>query len=177
MKKTTATTVDGYLAALPPDRRESLERVRAVIRRHLPRGYDEVVRWGMLSYEIPLERYAETYNGQPLAYAALAAQKNYSALYLMGAYALPEQERALREGFAKAGKPLDIGKSCVRFRSADDLALDVIGRVIASTPPDAFIARYEAARAGRGRTSSRKKAPSSKPPRKATARAKRPPRR
>jgi hypothetical protein len=104
----------------------------------------------MISFEIPLEAYPRTYNGQPLSYAALAAQKNHYALYLMAVYGDPAGEAQLREAFAQAGKKLDMGKSCVRFRKLEDVPLDVIGEIIASTPPDELIATYERSRrAGR----------------------------
>jgi len=79
-------------------------------------------------------------------YAAVAAQKTHYAVYLTGLYQDPAQEAAFREEFRKAGKKLDMGKSCVRFRKLDDLPLDVIGKVIASTPPEKFIERYESSR-------------------------------
>jgi hypothetical protein len=120
--------------------------VRDVVLQHLPEGYREAMNWGMISYEVPLERYPSTYNKQPLGYAALAAQKHYYALYLMGAYADPAQAARLQEAFDRAGKKMDMGKSCLRFRSLDDLPLDAIGEVIASTLPEALIARYEAGR-------------------------------
>ncbi|MDQ3698390.1 MAG: DUF1801 domain-containing protein [Gemmatimonadota bacterium] len=148
MVSNPATTVKDYLAALPPERRAVVSAVRDVVRRNLPAGYQETMNWGMISYEIPLERYPTTYNKQPLAYAALAAQKNYYALYLMGAYADPVQDRLLKEEFKRAGKKLDMGKSCLRFRKLEDIPLDVIGRIIASTPPDEMIARYEESRRG-----------------------------
>ncbi len=100
----------------------------------------------MITYCVPLERYPKTYNGQPLGYVALAAQKTSNSLYLMGVYADPGQEAELREGFRAAGKKLDMGKSCVRFRRAADLPLDTIGRLIASTSVEQYIAAYEAAR-------------------------------
>jgi hypothetical protein len=146
MARSTATTVAGYLAELPAERRAVVEAVRDTVLRHLPDGYEETMNWGMISYEVPLARYPDTYNRQPLSYAALAAQKHHYALYLNAAYQDEASERRLRDGFAAAGRTLDIGKSCVRFRRLDDLPLDVIGDVIASTPPDAFIAQYEAAR-------------------------------
>jgi hypothetical protein len=146
MASSRAATIEEYLEELPQDRREVVSAVRDVVRRNLPGGYRETMNRGMITYEVPLERYPRTYNGQPLAYAALAAQKNYFALYLTGAYQDPDAETWLREEFRKAGKKLDMGKSCVRFRKLDDLPLDVIGRAIASTPLDAFIARYEASR-------------------------------
>jgi hypothetical protein len=146
MARSAATSVEQYLRELPEERRAALQVVRRVILRYLPKGYRESMNWGMISYEIPLSRYPETYNKQPLACAALAAQKNYNALYLMGVYADPARARRLREAFREAGKKLDMGKSCIRFRAADELALDAIGEVIASTPVDEFIRAYEASR-------------------------------
>ena len=156
MASSSASTPEEYLSELPPERAEVMSVVRQVILENLPAGYVESMNWGMLCYEIPLERYPKTYNGQPLAYAALAAQKHYYALYLMGDYADPAAEQRLRDGFAKAGKKLDMGKSCVRFKKLDDLPLDVIADAIAASTPDEHIAIYERARAGRqGATRSR----------------------
>ncbi len=146
MASSRATTVDAYLAELPAERRAVVAAVRDVVLRHLPAGYEETMNWGMISYEIPLARYPATYNKQPLAYAALAAQKSHFALYLNGAYQQPERASALAEGFARAGKKLDMGKSCLRFKRLDDLALDAVAESIASTTPEAFIAEYEQAR-------------------------------
>ena len=146
MAVSEAATVDAYLEEQPPERRAALQKVREVIRHNLPKGYEEGMGWGMISYTLPLAKHPDTYNGQPLCYAGLAAQKKHLALYLTGAYADPKVEKSLRTGFAKAGKKLDIGKSCIRFKSVDDLALDVIGQAVAAVPPDAFIARYVAAR-------------------------------
>jgi uncharacterized protein YdhG (YjbR/CyaY superfamily) len=147
MVKSAATTVDTYLEALPPERRAALSKVRDVIVRNLPKGYEEGVGWGMISYTLPLARHADTYNGQPLCYAALASQKDHLSVYLTGAYADPAVVKSIKDGFKKAGKKLDMGKSCIRFRAADDLPLDVIGKAVAAIPPDAFIKQYENARA------------------------------
>ena len=146
MARSSATTVEAYLDELPAERRAVVSAVRDVVLQRLPAGYEETMNWGMIAYEVPLARYPDTYNGQPLSYAALAAQKNYYALYLTAAYQDETGEQQLRDAFAAAGKRLDMGKSCIRFRRLEDLPLDVVGDVVASTPPDAFIARYEAAR-------------------------------
>jgi len=146
MAKSKAATVDEYLAELPEDRRAAIAEVREVVLRNLPAGYVETMSWGMIGYEIPLERYPRTYNGQPLMYAALGSQKNYCAVYLMGVYGDGEQARRFKEEFKRAGKKLDMGKSCVRFRTADDLALDAVGEVIAGTTPEQYIAIHEASR-------------------------------
>ena len=133
-------TVAEYLESLPPDRRKELKKVRAVVKKSLPRGYVEHMNWGAINWSVPLSAYPDTYNGQPLTYVALASQKNYASLYMMVAYGSVEQDTALRKGFAAAGKKLDMGKSCIRFMEADDLALDVIADVVASTPMQAWIA-------------------------------------
>ncbi|HSP14264.1 MAG TPA: DUF1801 domain-containing protein [Thermoanaerobaculia bacterium] len=139
-------TVSEYLRELPEDRRKVIAKLRTVIRRHLPKGYEEAVSLGTIVWRIPLQRFPDTYNGQPLWYAALAARKNYYTLHLMTAYANANEQRWLRDAFRKAGKKLDMGKACIRFKRLDDLPLDVIGEVIGRTTPEEFVAFYKASR-------------------------------
>jgi hypothetical protein len=120
--------------------------VRDVILQHLPNGYEEMISGGMLTYAVPLSRFAETHNGHPLWYVALAAQKSFNSLYLMSVYGSKEHEQRLRDGFARSGKKLDMGKSCIHFQRVDDLPLDVIGELIASMPVDRWVAIYEGSR-------------------------------
>ena len=143
MVQSQANDVTAYLAELPPERRMVVAAVREVVLANLPAGYRETVGWGMLSYGIPLERYPDTYNHQPLCYLALAAQKNHYALYLMAVYQDAKLEAELRGAFEQAGKKLDMGKSCIRFKKLEDLPLEAIGEMIASVPPETFIASYE----------------------------------
>ncbi len=143
MVMSSATTVAKYLASLPPERRKVVAAVRKMVLKHLPAGYSETMGWRMISYGIPLKTYPDTYNGEPLCFAALAAQKNHYALYLMCAYADARQYAALQKAFAKAGKRMDMGKSCLRFKQLEDLPLEAIGKVIASAPPRKYIAIYE----------------------------------
>ena len=147
MVSSKAATVADYLAELPEDRRAEIERVRDLVNEALPEGYREGMGFGMIGWVVPLERYPDTYNKQPLAYAALAAQKNSNSLYLNCVYASKERTERLKAAFGAAGKKLDMGKSCIRFKQADDLALDAIRDEIASTTPDEFIRIYEEARA------------------------------
>ena len=139
-------TVAQFLASLPEDRRKAISRVRSVIRKHLPAGYKEVMCMGMITYEVPLKVYPDTYNGNALWYAAVGAQKNYLTLYLMNAYGTPALAEKLRTGFKAAGKKLDMGKACIRFNAADDLALDTVGEVVGSTSLEQFVATAKAAR-------------------------------
>lgn len=142
--RSTAETVEQYLEELPEERRETLSTVRDLVLEHLPAGYREAMNWGMISYEVPLTRCPETYNGQPLMYAALAAQKNHFSLYLMALDG--EGEQWLKEAFGRAGTKLDMGKSCVRFRWTQDLPLAVIADAVARTAVDDFVALYERGR-------------------------------
>ena len=146
MAQSKAETVDEYLAELPPERREAIAAVREVILDHLPDGYQETMQSGMIGYVIPLERYPVTYNRQPLAYAALASQKNYMSLYLMNVYGDEDTEKWFSEQYGASGKKLNMGKSCVRFKTLDDLPLGVIGEAIGRTEVTDFIERYETSR-------------------------------
>ena len=146
MVRSNAATVEEYLNELAPDRREHIEAVRNVILDKLPEGYAESMNWGMISWEIPLDRYPKTYNKQPLMYAALASQKNYMSLYLMCVYVHDGTQTAFERRFKASGKKLNMGKSCVRFKTTDDLPMDLIADTVASTSVDDYIKSYEAAR-------------------------------
>jgi hypothetical protein len=155
MPETSPKTVAEYLRGLDPERRAILSAVRKVVNQHLPEGYAEGVAYGIIAWHIPLKTFPNTYNGQPLCCAALAANKNYNSLHLMGPYGDPRLRQLLEDGFGKRDKKLDMGKGCLRFKTLEDLPLDVIGAVIERMPAAALIAAHEAAHAGkssRGRT-------------------------
>ncbi len=144
MARSNAKTPAAYLKELPADRRREVARVRDMVRKHLPAGYRETMNWGMITYEVPLDRHPKTCNGQPLCFAGLAAQKNYLSLYFMPVDAAALAR--LKAAFENAGKKLDMGKSCIRFKRADDLPLDALGAEIASVPVDKFVSYMEASR-------------------------------
>jgi hypothetical protein len=149
VKKTKPTkTVAQFLKALPPDRRRELSRVRTALKKHLPKGFEEVVEGAVLAYQVPVARAPDTYNGRPLWYAALGSPKSYLTLHLMPVYWNPTMLKRLEAGFKAAGKKLDIGKACIHYQRADDLALDAIGQVVASTSLDQWIAIAASGRKG-----------------------------
>jgi hypothetical protein len=137
--QSAAKTVEEYLGSLSDDRRDAIEEVRQVILSNLPAGFEEAMNWGMIAYQVPLEAVAETYNGQPLMYAALASQKHHMAVYLTAVYADEGGAEAFRRDYLATGKKLDMGKSCVRFRRLEDLPLELIGETIAATSMSEFI--------------------------------------
>lgn len=143
--QSNATTVSEYLDSLPEDRRKAMSAVRKVVRANLPSGVVETMNWGMISYEVPLKKYPNTYNGQPLLYAALASQKNYMSLYLMGIYGDESLRVEFEEAYRATGKRLDIGKSCLRFKKLDDLPLDVVADAVGEVSIEEFISMHDQA--------------------------------
>jgi hypothetical protein len=149
-----AGTVEHYLAELPADRREALQAVREVILKNLDKsGIEEGMQYGMIGYYVPHSVFPAGYHcdpRQPLPYASLASQKSHMALYLMCVYGSEENEKWLRDEWAKTGKKLDMGKSCIRFKKLSDLPLDVIGKLIKRVPAKKYIEHYEAGRDSKG---------------------------
>ena len=139
-------TVAEWIAGLPEDRRRIVSKLRALLKRRVPKGYRESILWGAITYSIPLERFPDTYNGQPLCYAALGSRKSHLSLYLMCVYGNAAQTKKLQDGFRKAGKKLDMGKACIRFRALEDLPLDVIGDIVAAVPPEKYLEIYRKSR-------------------------------
>ncbi len=140
-------TVADYLKTLPEDRRRALQAVRKAIKTALPAGYRETIQYGMISYVVPLKVYPAGYLGKPdvpLPFVSIASQKNHMAIYLMCVYGASETQ--FRAAYKATGKKLDMGKSCVRFKKLDDLALDVVAEAIRAMPVNRYIEQYESAR-------------------------------
>jgi hypothetical protein len=145
-----AATVDEYLASLPDDRSAQLEPVYRTVRDAMPAGFDETMAWGMITWSVPLARFPDTYNGEPLGYVSLAAQKRHNSLYLMGLYADSAEAETFRASWTADGTRLDMGKSCVRFRALDTERLRLVAATVAATTPDDLVERHERSRAERG---------------------------
>ncbi len=152
--KPTVSTVDQYLASLPADRREAISAVRRVLLKNLDKDYEEGIQYGMIGYYVPHRIYPPGYHCNPklpLPFAMLGDGKNYMSLHLMCVYHSgggddhPGKKLAdwFSKAWAKTGKKLDMGKACVRFKSADDLALDVIGDLIKKIPVTTWIETME----------------------------------
>ncbi len=139
--RSDAKTIHEYLTEMPDDRREDIKNVRKTILANLPEGYEEALNWGMITYQVPLEIYPDTYNKKPLMYAALANQKNHMAVYLTGIYMDENLNQDFEKKYHETGKRYDVGKSCVRFRKLEDLPLELIGESIGAISMEDFIER------------------------------------
>ena len=145
-----APTVSAYLKSLSPEQREVISAVRALVSASLPPGFEERMQYGMISWVVPTSAYDRpTYNGQPIAVCSLAAQKHGYSLYMMGCYGHPDVSAALQAAYTAAGKRLDMGKSCLRFRRLDDLLTDAVGAAVGAATVADMIAMQDAAHAHR----------------------------
>ena len=149
-KAARPTTVAAYLASLSPEQRAVIDEARALVHKHIPKGYAEFMNWGVINWGIPLEEFPDTYNRQPLCYVGLGANKRYNTLYLMGAYSCssgtyttPFSQKLLADAFKKAGKRLNMGKCCLHFKTLDDLELTSVAKVIGMSTPEEYIAYYK----------------------------------
>lgn len=140
-----AATVAEYLRGLTPERRAAVEAVRAVVNANRDPRLQEGMQYGMIGWYVPHSVFPLGYHcdpTQPLPYACLASQKNYLSLYLMTAYADGTAGEAWIRSVWPKDKKLDMGKSCIRFKRVEDLALDVIGEALRRVPVDEHLAWY-----------------------------------
>jgi hypothetical protein len=154
-----AITVEQYLSELDDDRRRAIEAVRQVILKNLDKDFEEGIQYGMIGYYVPHHVYPAGYHcdpKQPLPFAALASQKGYMSLYLMCIYGHEGHAKWFQDAWAKTGKKLDMGKSCIRFKKVDDLALDVIAEAVRRVPAKKYIEHVEAMSRSRDKKASKK---------------------
>lgn len=145
-KSPGVASVDEYLSQLPPERRDVLAKLRQVVRNNLREGFEEGMQYGMIGYYVPHSLFPSGYHAkpsEPLPFVHIAAQKNHMAVYLMGLYGAAARESEFRDSWAKAGKKLDMGKSCIRFKSLEDLALDVLANAIRAVSVEQYISDYQ----------------------------------
>ena len=146
MVSSKSTTVKQYLSELPEDRRQDLTKLVNLVRKNLPKGYEEVMAWGMVGYQVPIEISGPTYNNQPIGPVAIAAQKHHISLYLLSIYASKKLTDEFRKRWLASGKKLDMGKSCIRFRSLEDADLETIKWAVGLLNPEEFSKMYVKAR-------------------------------
>jgi uncharacterized protein YdhG (YjbR/CyaY superfamily) len=142
-----AATVEQYLAELPPDRQPAMEKLRKIIKKNLPKGFQEAMNYGMVGYVVPHKLYPGGYHcdpKMPLPFMNIASQKNFIAVYHMGVYADPKLLDWFTREHAKASaKKLDMGKSCIRYKKPEDIPYELIGQLAAKVTPEQWIAAYE----------------------------------
>ena len=147
--QSTAKTPQAYVDSLPEERKVAIEKMRQVIKKTLPKGFEEVMCYGMLGYVVPHSLYPKGYHCDPklpLGFISLASQKNFVALYHMGIYANPKLLDWFVGEFPKHTKSkLDMGKSCIRFKKMNDIPYELISELSSKMTVQDWIDCYESA--------------------------------
>jgi len=142
-----ATTPDQYIAELPEDRKEIMQKLRETVKKNLPKGFEETMQYGMLGYVVPHSIYPDGYHCNPkdaLPFMALASQKNHIGFYHMGIYSDPDLMKWFTEEYPKhASNKLDMGKSCIRFKNPKNIPFELLGKLTTKISVDEWIAKYE----------------------------------
>jgi hypothetical protein len=141
-----AKTADEYLTSLADDRAEIIAALRQAIKKNLPKGYEETMQYGMISYVVPHKLYPAGYHCNPkdaLPFMSIASQKNHIAVYHMAVYEGTLHDWFVSEFKKHSDKKLDMGKSCIRFKRAEDVPVKLMGELASKLSPKQWIALYE----------------------------------
>ena len=142
-----ATSIDDYISQLDEDRQAAMTKIRKVIKKNLPKGFQETLNYNMPAFVVPHKLYPDGYHCDPklpLPFISFASQKNFIALYHMGIYANPDLQKWFVEEYPKHCKrKLDMGKSCIRFKKIEEIPYDLIGELCAKVSPQDWIDVYE----------------------------------
>tara|TARA_R110002073_G_scaffold123234_1_gene266750 strand:+ start:45146 stop:45604 length:459 start_codon:yes stop_codon:yes gene_type:complete len=145
--KYEAISPDDYVSQLPEDRQVILSKLRAIIKKNLPKGFEETMNYGMIGYVVPHSKYPSGYHCDPklpLPFMNIASQKSFVGVYHMGVYAMPELYKWFVEEYPKhAKRKLDMGKSCVRLKKMNDIPYELIGELASKITTDEWIDVYE----------------------------------
>lgn len=145
--QSSATTPDQYIAELPEDRKEAMQKLRETVLKNIPKGFEETMQYGMLSYVVPHSIYPDGYHCKPtdaLPFLSIASQKNHISFYHSGIYTEPElMAWFVAEYIKHATGKLDMGKSCVRFKNSNNIPFELLGELTTKITVDQWIAKYE----------------------------------
>lgn len=141
----TVKSVSEYLTSIPEDRRSMVESIRSAIRTSLPSGYEETISHNMIAYQVPLKKFPDTYNREPLLFAALASQRGYVSLYLMPLYIVPKFRDMFIADAKKETKKLDMAASCIRFKQEEHVPYAAIRKAIGKVSLVQFVSHAKKA--------------------------------
>ncbi|TGK82614.1 DUF1801 domain-containing protein [Leptospira noumeaensis] len=140
-------TAEEYIQSLPEDRKETFSKLRDIVKKNLPKGFEETIQYKMIGFVVPKKTYPAGYHVTPelaLPFLHIASQKNGLALYHMGIYADLKLLKWFQIEYPKHCKTkLDMGKSCIRFKKLDDIPWKLIGELVSKMDPKDWIALYE----------------------------------
>jgi len=158
-----ATTPDQYIKELPAERQAAVNELRITIQKNIPKGFKEVMSYGMIGWVVPKEAFPDGYHCDPrlpLPFVNIASQKNFIALYHMGIYCNPPLLKWFTAEYAKhVPLKLDMGKSCIRFKKPGSIPYQLIGELMRKMTVEDWVGIYQK---GLSREEPRTKEPRSK---------------
>lgn len=147
MKTTSENKLVKISSALEEEKQLAFEKLKKVIKKNLPKGFEEGDYFGMTTFVVPHSKYPDGYHCKPnvpLPFISIANQKNFIAIYHMGIYASPELLNWFVEEYNNKVKgKLDMGKSCIRFKKPDQIPFDLIATLMSKITVDEWIEMYE----------------------------------
>ena len=139
-----AKTVTEYIDSLPEDRKKAVSELRKVVKKNIPKGFEECIGYGMIGYAIPHSLYPKGYHCDPkvpLPYMNIGSQKNFIVVHNMGIYANEKLLNWFVKEYPKHSKSkLDMGKGCIRFKKMDDIPYKLIGELSSKITAEEWIA-------------------------------------
>lgn len=147
--QSSAVTPSEYLESLPEDRKEAMKKLKDIIEKNLPKGFEEGMSYGMMGWAVPHSTYPQGYHCDPklpLPFLSIASQKNFIAIYHMGVYADKNLYDWFIAEYPKHVKTkLDMGKSCIRFKKPETIPYELIGELASKMTVQQWIDLYESA--------------------------------
>lgn len=141
------TSVKHYIDTIPEERRAVFVKLKDIVAKNLPKGFQEEMSYGMIGFVVPHSEYPAGYHCNPklpLPFISIANQKNFIALYHMGLYANPDLLKWFEDEYlAVTGKKADMGKSCVRFKKPELIPFELIGKLSQKISMKDWIKTYE----------------------------------
>lgn len=136
-------SVEACIAQLSPERKQAIERLRKIILKNLPKGFTEILSYGMIGYVVPHQLYPNGYHCDPklpLPFINLGSQKNYISLYQMEIYSNTNLLNLFKKEYDRLGhKKLNMGKSCIRFKKTEEIPYKLIGELCQRMTPEDWI--------------------------------------
>jgi len=143
----SAADIQTYLAQLPAPQQDAIQRLYQLAIDKLPPGFEPIMQYGMISFVVPLSLYPKGYHVRkdtPLPFLAIAAQKNYISVYHLVLYGDLESYNWFTNAYQERyGKPVDMGKSCLRFKKPSEIPYELLGELFTKWTPRHYIEIYE----------------------------------
>lgn len=138
-----AITVDEYIQALPEERMEAVKKLRAAFKKKLPKGFQEVMSYGMIGYVVPHSIFPAGYHcnpSLPLPFVNIGSQKNFIVIHHMGIYAMPALLKWFTDEYPKhCAAKLDMGKGCIRFKKPETIPFKLLEELATKITVDQWI--------------------------------------